>query len=202
MRWQLGATKRDAMRGATAGAHAVAARGAAQAIFAAGGRNVLPAAVQEMVRGTVEHETSKLLVAGGKRWIESAGGQALAMVTGTTGRSVAAQTVRGAGRQLARGMSTAAGAGALIDGGWALIGAARRVHSGTMTRRQAAGHVAVEAGTGAIATVAGAAAGALLVALTGGIAAPAVFVVGAGASLGAKMGLDAWVRGRRSLATE
>jgi hypothetical protein len=84
----------------------------------------------------------------------------------------------------------------LIDGSWALVAAGRRIHAGTMNLREAAGHVAREAGTGAAATAAGMVAAALLVTFTGGVAAPAVFMVGATASLGAKMGLDAWLRPR------
>ena len=76
-----------------------------------------------------------------------------------------------------------------MDGGWALVQAVRGVRAGQMTRRDAAMHVAREAGTGAAATAAGTAAAALLVAMTGGIATPAVFVVAAAASIGAKMGL-------------
>jgi hypothetical protein len=62
-----------------------------------------------------------------------------------------------------------------------------------MTRREAARYVVREGTTGAVATAAGTAAAATLVALTGGMAAPAVFMVGAAASLGAKAGLDAWL---------
>ena len=47
-----------------------------------------------------------------------------------------------------------------------------------------------------MATAAGTATAALLVAMTGGIAAPAVFAVAAATSLVAKMGLDAWLRVR------
>ena len=65
-----------------------------------------------------------------------------------------------------------------------------------MTQRQAAAYVVREASTGAAATAAGATAAVLLVALTGGVAAPAVFLVGAAASLGAKVGLDQWLGGR------
>jgi hypothetical protein len=100
--------------------------------------------------------------------------------------------VRAAGRQLLRGVTRAAGAGALIDGGWALVQGIRAVQRGAMTRRQATAHVVREASTGAAATAAGTAAAALVVTLTGGVAAPAVFVVGAAASLGAKMALEAW----------
>ena len=183
------------MRGAAAGAEAIAARGAAQALFEAGGRRVLPATVQHAVRTAVESQSARLLTAdAGKRLLES-GVAAAALGESSVVRTLAAQSVRRAGRQLLRGVTAAAGAGALIDGGWALVSAAKRMRAGTMSGRQAALHVAREAGTGAAATAAGTAAAALLVALTGGIAAPAVFVVGGAASLGAKMGLDAWLGG-------
>jgi hypothetical protein len=169
-----------------------AARGAAQKLFEAGGREVLPAAVQQWVRGTVESQAC--LVTGweaGRQLVVSTG---VAAERGIT--RVAAQTVAGAGRQILRGVGAAAGAGALIDGGWALLGAARGVRSGSMTRREAVWHVVREAASGAAATAAGTAAAAALVTLTGGVAAPALFVVGAAASLGAKTGLDAWLKGR------
>jgi hypothetical protein len=193
MRWPLLVTRLDALRGAAAGTEAVAVRGAAQALFEAGGRHVLPTTVQNAVRSAVESEASRLLVAdAGKRLLES-GGAGAALTEGGVLRAVAGQTVRRAARQLLRGVSAAAGAGALIDGGWALASAVRRMRAGKMTGRQAAVHVVREAGKGAAATAAGTAAAALLVALTGGIAAPAVFVVGGAASLGAKIGLDAWL---------
>ncbi len=112
---------------------------------------------------------------------------------GTAARAAAVQGARAAGRQLLRGVAASAGAGALVDGGWAFFQAVRGVRAGTMTRKDAARHVAREAGTGAAATAAGTAAAAVLVAVTGGIATPAVFVVAAAASIGAKMGLDAWM---------
>jgi hypothetical protein len=183
------------MRGAAAGAEAVATRGAAQVLFEAGGRRVFPATLQNAVRSAVESEASRLLaVDAGKRLLES-GGTATALAEGGVVRALAGQTARQASRQLLRGVAAAAGAGALIDGGWALVAAVRRMRSGKMTGREAAVHVASEAGKGAVATAAGTAAAALLVALTGGVAATAVFVVGGAASLGAKMGLDSWLSG-------
>ncbi|MGH7296208.1 MAG: hypothetical protein ACRELB_14800, partial [Polyangiaceae bacterium] len=109
---------------------------------------------------------------------------------------VALHGARAAGRQIARNLGAAAGVGALVDGGWALVQARKRMKAGSMTQREAAAHVAREAGTGAAATVAGAAAAVLLVSLTGGIAAPALFLVGAATSVGAKMGLDVWLNAR------
>jgi hypothetical protein len=185
-------TRRDALRGSFAGTQGYAARCAAQALFDAGGRAVLPAPIQSAVRVAVEREASRVLAAVGL--LES--GATRQMLEGGAARAVAEQTVRAAGRQILRSVGTAAGAGAVIDGGWALVQAARRVRRGSMTHREAAALVAREAATGAAATAAGTTAAILLVALTGGVAAPAVFLVGAAASVGAKAGLDRWLDAR------
>ncbi|MGH7294083.1 MAG: hypothetical protein ACRELB_04075, partial [Polyangiaceae bacterium] len=55
----------DALRGAIAGVAAASVRRAAQVLFQAGGRRVLPAGVQAAVRSAVEREASKLLVGSG-----------------------------------------------------------------------------------------------------------------------------------------
>ncbi len=183
-------TRRDALRGSVAGAQGAAARGAALTLFEAGGRSVLPAAVQGAVRSAVERQAS--LVLAGAGLIESGATTAARMIEGGAGRTLVAQTTRAAGRQVLRSAGAAAGVGALMDGGWALVQAVRRVRGGSMTRREAAGHVVREASTGAAATAAGTLAAVLLVAVTGGTAAPAVFLVGAAASVGAKAGLDRW----------
>jgi hypothetical protein len=187
-------TRFDAIRGAIAGTKAVSVRAAAHALFEAGGRKVLPAAVQRAVRSAVESEASRLLVGVGV--LEQGASTAVRMFEGGAARAVAAQGAREASKQILKGVGAAAGAGAVVDGGWALVQAVRGVQRGAMTRREAAGYVAREASTGAAATAAGTAAAALLVAATGGVAAPAVFMVGAAASLAAKMGLDAWLRAR------
>jgi hypothetical protein len=184
----------DALRGAIAGMAATSVRRAAQALFEAGGRRVLPGAVQAAVRSTVEREASKLLVGSGM--LERGARGAGRIFESGAAKTVAIHGARAAGRQIARNMGAAAGIGALVDGGWALVEAVKRVKAGSMTQRDAATHVAREASTGAAATVAGAAAAVLLVSLTGGIAAPAIFLVGAATSVGAKMGLDVWLNAR------
>lgn len=185
-------TRRDALRGSVAGTQGHAARCAAKALFEAGGRTVLPVPVQSAVRAAIEREASRVLAAVGL--LES--GAATQMLEGGAARAAAVQTVRAAGRQILKSVGKAAGAGVVIDGGWALIQAARRVRHGSMTQREAAALVAREAATGAAATAAGTTAAILLVALTGGVAAPAVFFVGAAASVGAKAGLDRWLDAR------
>jgi hypothetical protein len=184
-------TGRDALRGTVAGTQGHVTRAAAQALFEAGGRTILPAPVQSAVRVAVEREASRVLA--GVGLLESGAAATAQVVEGGAARAVAVQTARAAGRQVLRSVGAAAGVGAVIDGGWALVQAVRAVRRGSMTQREAAAHVAREATTGAAATAAGATAAVLLVALTGGVAAPAVFLVGAVASVGAKAGLDRWL---------
>jgi hypothetical protein len=187
----------DAVRGFVAGAEAVTALSAAHLLFEAGGKNVLPASLQRALRSVVEGEAARMFTGlTGAGLLEAGVSAATQVAPATTARVVAAQAVRAAGRQVLRRVGAAAGAGALIDGGLAFVHAVGCVRRGTMTRRQAVQHVAREATTGAAATVAGTAAGVLVVAATGGVAVPAVFLVGAATSLGAKVGLDAWLAAR------
>jgi hypothetical protein len=172
----------------------VAARAAAHALFEAGGKAVLPAQVQAAVRSGVEREAARVLASVGV--LESGASTSMKLLEGGTARAAVAQSVRVASRQVLRTMGAAAGAGAVVDGGWALVKAIGRVRRGLMTQKQAVAYVAREATTGAAATVAGTGAAVLLVALTGGVAAPAVLLVGAAASVGAKAGLDRWLDAR------
>ena len=192
MRLQL--RRVDAVRSAVAGTAAASLREAANALFDAGGRRVLPIAVQRVVRATVEREASRMLIGvGGLERGASAAGR---LFERGGARAVAVHGARAAGRQILRSVGGAAAVGALVDGGLATVHAVTRVRAGSMSQREAMVHVAREAGTGAAATAAGTVAAAVLVAVTGGIAAPAVFMVAAAASLGAKVGLDAWLRVR------
>ena len=164
---------------------------AAQALFEAGGREILPPSIQKAVRDVVEGEASRVLA--GVRLLE-----------GGVARVATAQTAGAAARQILRSVGVAAGAGVVVDGGWAIVQVLRRARRGPVSRGEALAYVAREAATGAAATAAGTAAGVLLVALTGGVAAPAVFLVGAATSVGAKAGLSSWLaaRGRRAIAVE
>jgi hypothetical protein len=186
----------DGLRSTIAGTAGASLRGAAEALFEAGGRKVLPVMVQRAVRSTVEQEASRLLAGGGL--LQRSASAASRVVEGGAGavRTTALQGARAAGRQILRSVGSAAAAGALVDGGWATVQAIARVRSGSMSQRDAMFHVAQEAGTGAAATAAGTAAAALLVVVTGGVGAPAVFMVAAAATLGAKMGLDSLLRMR------
>ena len=83
----------------------------------------------------------------------------------------------------------------MVDGAFATVESVVRVRAGTMDKNEAVSHVVKEAATGAAATGAGVLLGAGLVALTGGVAAPVVFAVGALGSIGAKRALRRWVDG-------
>jgi len=183
----------DAVRGAVAGSGGASVRAAATALFDAGGNKVLPVVVQRAVRSTVERQASRLLTGAGLLEQASAAGR---LMEGNTARTVVLHGARAAGRQVFRTIGAAAAVGALVDGGFATMQAMRGVRAGSMTQKEAVVHVAQEAGTGALATAAGTATAALLVAMTGGIAAPALFAVAAVVSMGAKMGLDGWLRTR------
>ena len=82
----------------------------------------------------------------------------------------------------------------MLDGAVAGVEAIIAVRNGSTDKKSAVIHVAKEATTGAIATGAGVLLGAGLVALTGGIAAPVVFAVGALGSIGTKRLLRRVVR--------
>jgi hypothetical protein len=183
----------DAVRGAVAGSGGASVRVAAQALFDAGGNKVLPVVVQRAVRSTVERQASRLLTGAGLLEHASAAGR---LMEGNTTHAAVLHGARAAGRQIFRSIGAAAAVGAFVDGGWATVQAVKGVRAGSMSEKEAVVHVAREAGTGALATAAGTATAALLVAMTGGIAAPALFAVAAVVSMGAKMGLDGWLRRR------
>ncbi len=126
-------TRRDALRGSVAGTQGHAARCAAQALFEAGGRGVLPAPVQSAVGVAVAGVASRVLAAVGL--LESGATTTAQLLEGGAARAVAAQTARAAGRQILESLGAAAGAGAVIDGGRAPIQAVRGVRRGSMTQR-------------------------------------------------------------------
>jgi hypothetical protein len=202
-------SQRDAIRALVSGFEAVAVRIPAQVLFDAGGRKLLPVAAQRALRATLEREAARLMMGASGLLKEGAGvaKSAAHLVEAKAGagavtaaKAAAAPTARVAAQQVMRGIGRAAGAGALIDGAWGTAEAIYRVRNRTMTPREAVVHVAKEASTGAAATAAGAAAAAAVVTLTGGLAVPAVFVVGAAASIATKLGLNAWIERRQIVA--
>lgn len=122
-----------------------------------------------------------------------AAAEAGAALAPTAARAVSVQVARSAARPVLRGASRAAAIGFVVDGAVAGIEAVIAVRNGTTDRDTAMRHVAKEAASGAVATGAGVLAGAALVALTGGIAAPVVFAVSAAGSIGAKRVVRRWL---------
>ena len=185
----------EAFRGAIAGGHAAKLIGSATAIFKAGGNKVLSEATQSTLRAAVEK--------GAEKAIASATG-ALALpaelspmkLIGSGARATTAVVKGGARvavREIAKGAGKAAGIGFVVDGAVATVEGVVAVRAGTMDKNAAVKHVAKEATTGAVATGAGVLLATGLVALTGGVAAPVVFAVGALGSIGTKRVLRRWV---------
>lgn len=176
--------------------------GAAAALFSAGGRHVLSEGAKVAVRATAEAGANKML-GGGARGIVSfvakrlsggavrgalgeAAGAAAASSAKELAKSTTREVAKAAGKQVFRGVGRAAGLGFVLDGAIAGVEAVVAYRAGTVSREQAAKHVAKEATTGALATGAGVLLGAGLVALTGPVSVPTLVVVGAAGSLGAK----------------
>lgn len=185
----------EALRGAIAGGHAAKLIGSATAIFRAGGNKVLSEAAQSTLRAAVEK--------GAEKAIASATG-ALALpaelspmkLIGSGARATTAVvkgSARMAVREIAKGAGKAAGIGFVVDGAVATVEGVVAVRAGTMDKNAAVKHVAKEATTGAVATGAGVLLATGLVALTGGVAAPVVFAVGALGTIGTKRVLRRWV---------
>lgn len=184
----------EAIRASIAGASAAKLIGSATAIFKAGGNKVLSEASQATVRSLVEK--------GAERAIATATGSLLPAgvspmkLIGSGARATSAVvkgSARVAAREIAKGAGKAAGIGFVVDGAVASVEGMLAVRAGTMEKSDAVKHVAKEATTGAVATGAGVLLGAGLVALTGGVAAPVVFAVGAIGSIGTKRVLRRWV---------
>lgn len=172
----------ESLRASVAGEAAVKAATAALAIFRRGGHRALGEGGRAVVRDAAE------------RMAKAAAIPALAAAEAApalAAKGVAIASARVALREIARGTGRAAGIGFVLDAGLATVTAVRSVRAGTMDTKAAARHVALEGATGAVATGAGVLLGAGLVALTGGIAAPVVFAVGALGSTGVKRVLTA-----------
>ncbi|MCL2450300.1 MAG: hypothetical protein FWD17_15240, partial [Polyangiaceae bacterium] len=115
MRWLRRQSPRDLARGGVAGAEGVATREAARTLFQLGGYRVLPEVVREALRREVETRAARVLASASLLEARSAAAARLA-----------APTVRAAGLRIAAHLGVAAGAGAIIDGSWAALNAARR----------------------------------------------------------------------------
>ncbi len=199
----------DSLRGLLAGGEAARLLDASVRFFEAGGKYVLSASAQKVVREVAERGAKGAIRIATTPTIGAATGLALgasgAKVALTLGakakdgaRAVAVgaskEAMRTASKEMLKGAGKAAGIGFLLDGAVASVEAAIAVRNGSTDKKTAIHYVAKEAVTGAIATGAGVLLGASLVALTGGIGAPVVFAVGAAGSIGAKSLLRRLVR--------
>ncbi|CAN5857923.1 hypothetical protein BH11MYX4_BH11MYX4_21340 [soil metagenome] len=189
----------DSLRAAIAGGEAARLLGTSAMLFEAGGKHVLSATAQKAVRQVAERgaEGAILLAAGpvldsasslakgmkGAKAALSLGAKASkgALVLGTS-----KQAMRVASKEILKGAGKAAGIGFVLDGAVASLEAVVAVRNGSSDKKTAVKYVLKEATKGAVATGAGVLLGATLVALTGGVAAPVVFAVGAIGSIGTK----------------
>jgi len=181
----------DALRAVIAGSGASRIIGSSVALFEAGGKHVLDEGARSMVRSVAEKgaESALAMAAGpllGPASMIAKKPIAMLAQSAKAARTIAPIAARTAGRELLKGAGKAAGVGFVIDGAVAGVEAAVAVRNGSMTQNRAMRYVAKEAVTGAVATGAGVLLGASLVALTGGMAAPVVFAVGALGSIGTK----------------
>ncbi len=186
-----------------AGVAAVWALRPSQVFFREVGRKLLPAGTQKIgarmagqmavsagLGAPLEVQALVRIADAGAREIAAVPAALPAALARATSTAITRGAVRGAAataaRQIGRAAGRAAALGFVLDGGIAAVDAVRRVRRGEASRGQAAKHVAREAVAGAVATGAGVLAVSAVVALTGGIGAPAAFFLGAGASMSAK----------------
>jgi hypothetical protein len=189
------AVREVAERGASR-ALAIAAGPVLESAAALGAPTLVAAAGRELVKGA----SSEAVRAAGAEVARAAGAEVARAAGKQVARAAGGQLARAAGAQVLRGAGKAAGVGFLLDGAIAGFEAVVAVRNGSSDRASAVKHVAREATTGALATGAGVLLGAGLVALTGGVATPVVFAVGAVGSLAAKQVLRRVVsRGRAPL---
>lgn len=189
----------DALRAVIAGGGAAKAIGAAGALFEAGGKLVLNESAKHTLRSAAEKGAESALALAAGPLLGAATEMAKKPVTllasgAKSARAIAPVAAKAAGKELLKGAGKAASIGLVVDGAVAGVEAIAAVRSGEMNRGDAALYVAKEAATGAVATGAGVLIGAGLVALTGGVAAPVVFAVGALGSVGTKRLLRRFVQ--------
>lgn len=184
----------QALRAVMAGNAAAHVISSSIALFHAGGKLVLSEGTRATVRSVAEKGAERALaIAAGPLLgpaTELAKKPAALLAKGASvTKQIAPAAAKAAGREILKGAGKAAGIGFVIDGAVAGVEAVSAVRSGKLDGKKAATYVATEAATGALATGTGVLLGAGLVALTGGVAAPVVFAVGALGSIGAKQAL-------------
>jgi len=181
----------QALRSVIAGGGAARVIASSVTLFEAGGKLLLDEGAKSALRSAAEKgaESALALAAGpllGPATVLAKRPIGMLAHAGKAARTVAPQAARAAGKEILKGAGKAAGVGLLIDGAVAGVEAVVAVRNGSMDRKGAATYVAKEAASGAVATGAGVLLGAGLVAVTGGLAAPVVFAVGALGSIGTK----------------
>lgn len=181
----------DAVRAVIAGGGAARAIASGVTLFEAGGKLLLDESAKSVLRSAAEKgaESALALAAGplmGPATMIAKKPLAMLATTGKAARAVGPVIARSAGKEILKGAGKAAGVGLLIDGAVAGVEAVVAVRNGSMDRKDAVSYVAKEAATGAVATGAGVLLGATLVVLTGGVATPVVFAIGALGSIGTK----------------
>ena len=197
----------ESLRAALAGGEAAKLLASSAALFEAGGKHVLSDSAKQAVRQVAERGAHRAIALATGPVLDSAAELAAKPIIAMTAKAGAAlgvksaaksgaskalalgagkQTLHVASKEVLKGVGKAASIGFVIDGAVASFEAIVAVRNGSTDKKTAAKHVATEATTGAIATGAGVLLGASLVALTGGIATPVVFAVGALGSIGTK----------------
>ncbi len=186
-------SQRNLIMGTIAAQAALGTQAAATALYEAGGKHWLHGAVQTAVRKACTREAVDAVTVLAPNLLSptviestaSAMPAALRELTMTT----ASVSARAAGAQILRSAARVGGVGLLIDGAFGAFTGVRAYRRGAMTGKQVALHTATEAGTGAVSSATGVALAAGVIALTGGLAAPAVMAIGAGGALMTKLGL-------------
>jgi hypothetical protein len=193
---------RDLVMGSIAGQAALAVQPAAQALYEAGGREILAAAAQVGLQKVVTGTTSGTVAAVVPALLAPAAQEAAVMIgprlvrelTGKATTTAVAMSARTAGGQILRTGLRAGAVGLVVDAAFGAVQGVRAYRRGEMTGKEACVHTAVEAGTGAVSTTAGVLLAAGAIALTGGLAGTAVMAIGAGGAIATKLGLGRLLR--------
>lgn len=159
----------------------------ATAVFEAGGKALLSGATRESAREILAGGVKKAL----REHAPQAASRALPGTAQATQQTARVLTVGAAARGLATLAGRAGFVGAVVDGGFAVGRGVLGVRNGEMTVPEVRTMVATEAGTGAVAGIAGVGLATAAVAVLGPLGAPVLFGLGALGSLGTKLALSA-----------
>jgi hypothetical protein len=185
-------------RAANVSSQMMSVKGAAEVLFAAGGKNVLNEAAQQGVREVVEKATSQAITELGHITMkELTEGISTALsttvvseITKTVGETVTREAAKAAGREVVKGVGRATALGFVVDGAFGAAESSIAYAKGDMTLKEVSIHTAKEAGTGAVASGAGLMLAAGVVALTGPVSVPALTIIAGGGAIVTKLGLN------------